>query len=61
MSNRIFQDRVSPIEGARDLLLAAGFQSQQVSNQDIEEEFLVFSEENVENIEYLSVSINIST
>lgn len=52
---RAFCDRVQPIEGALDLLLAAGFVQQKMDNNGVVEEFLVFKKENVASIESLTV------
>ncbi|CAH2211267.1 jg1150 [Pararge aegeria aegeria] len=58
MSNRAFCERVQPIEGAMDLLIAAGFSQQKVTNADgVEEDFLVFNKENVPSVESLTVSL----
>ncbi|KAJ8708352.1 hypothetical protein PYW07_010477 [Mythimna separata] len=54
MSNRAFSERVQPIEGSMELLLAAGFVQQRVMNADgVDEDFLVFQKENVPSIESL--------
>lgn len=45
MSNRIYQDKVKPMEGALELLEAAGFEIQKLPHGDGEEDFLVFPEE----------------
>lgn len=59
MSNRAFRDRVLPIEGAMELLLAAGFVEQKLPNSDgVEEDFLVFVKENVPSIESLTTLID---
>ncbi|GBP89827.1 UBX domain-containing protein 6 [Eumeta japonica] len=50
MSNRAFTDRVQPIEGAMELLLAAGFEQTSMPNPDgVEEEYLVFDPSKIEN------------
>ncbi|XP_063239310.1 UBX domain-containing protein 6 [Bacillus rossius redtenbacheri] len=54
-SNRVFQERVAGVEGARDLLLAAGFREQTLPHRDGEEKFLVFSPDNVEGLDSLQV------
>ncbi|XP_017790935.1 PREDICTED: UBX domain-containing protein 6, partial [Habropoda laboriosa] len=46
MQNKIFQDKVLPIEGALDYLIAAGFRQKKLLNNDKEEDFLVWSAEN---------------
>lgn len=54
MSNRAFTERVQPIEGSMELLLAAGFVQQRVMNAEgVEEDYLVFQKENVPTIESL--------
>nr|XP_049706286.1 UBX domain-containing protein 6 [Helicoverpa armigera]XP_049706287.1 UBX domain-containing protein 6 [Helicoverpa armigera] len=54
MSNRAFTERVQPIEGSMELLIAAGFEQQRVTNADgVEEDFLVFQKENVPTVESL--------
>ncbi|KAM3962225.1 LOW QUALITY PROTEIN: GDI interacting protein 3 [Aphomia sociella] len=59
MSNRAFCERVQPIEGALDLLLAAGFTQQKLTNSDgVEEDFLVFSKDNVPSVEILTTLID---
>ncbi|XP_039748580.1 UBX domain-containing protein 6 [Pararge aegeria] len=59
MSNRAFCERVQPIEGAMDLLIAAGFSQQKVTNADgVEEDFLVFNKENVPSVESLTTLID---
>jgi len=59
MSNRVYQDRVAPLEGTQDFLVAAGFKVVKLPFQDGEEDFWVFSEENLDNKETLQVSIPI--
>lgn len=59
MSNRVFTDRVQPIEGSMELLLAAGFIQEKLPNADgVEEEFLVFHKENVPSVESLTTLID---
>ncbi|XP_068624208.1 UBX domain-containing protein 6 [Battus philenor] len=59
MSNRVFSDRVQPIEGSMELLLAAGFMQQTLPNPDgVNEDYLVFHEENVTSIESLTTLID---
>ncbi|XP_046972678.1 UBX domain-containing protein 6 [Vanessa cardui] len=54
MSNRVFNERVLPIEGSMELLLAAGFIQKKLPNADgVEEDFLVFVKENVPSVESL--------
>lgn len=43
MSNRIFCEKVQPIEGALDFLLGAGFIEQQIDD----EKYLIFADDNV--------------
>ncbi|KAG7208751.1 hypothetical protein KM043_014947 [Ampulex compressa] len=45
MCNRIFQEKVLPIEGALDFLMAAGFEKQKLMNNDQEEDFLIWNPE----------------
>ncbi|CAH2058220.1 unnamed protein product, partial [Iphiclides podalirius] len=55
MSNRAFSERVQPIEGAMELLLAAGFTQQMLPNPEgVEEPYLVFNKDNVPSIESLT-------
>lgn len=54
-SNTTFRDKVLPILGATDFLLAAGFQQQVLEHNGIEEEFWVFHENNIENLQSLEV------
>ncbi|KAJ0171838.1 hypothetical protein K1T71_012601 [Dendrolimus kikuchii] len=59
MSNRVFCERVQPIEGSMELLLAAGFMQQMITNADgTEEEYLVFNRENVPSIDMLTTLID---
>ncbi|XP_052758055.1 UBX domain-containing protein 6 [Galleria mellonella] len=59
MSNRAFCERVQPIEGSLDLLLAAGFTQQKVTNADgIEEDYLIFSKDNIPSVEMLTTLID---
>ncbi|XP_038218056.1 UBX domain-containing protein 6 [Zerene cesonia] len=59
MSNRAFTDRVQPIEGAMELLLAAGFAQQRLfNNEGVEEDFLVFIKDNVPSVESLVTLID---
>lgn len=55
MSNRIFQEKVLPIEGALHFLKAAGFQQKKLMHNDTEENFLVWDPENcnIENVTML--------
>lgn len=54
-SNATFSDKVLPILGATDLLLAAGFQQKQVESNGTEEEFWIFDVANVDGITTLEV------
>lgn len=59
MSNRVFTERVQPIEGSMELLLAAGFEQKKVKNVDgVEEDFLVFQKDNVPSVESLVTLID---
>ncbi|XP_054014925.1 UBX domain-containing protein 6 [Hylaeus anthracinus] len=44
--NKIFQDKVLPIEGALEFLNAAGFRQIKLLHNDVEEDFLVYNPEN---------------
>ncbi|XP_023936003.2 UBX domain-containing protein 6 [Bicyclus anynana] len=58
MSNKAFRERVQPIEGSLELLLAAGFTQQKLANAEgVEEDFLVFNQENVPSVESLTTLI----
>lgn len=46
MQNRVFQDKVIPIEGALEFLNAAGFCQKKLMNNDKEEDFLVWNADN---------------
>ncbi|XP_014359020.2 UBX domain-containing protein 6 [Papilio machaon] len=59
MSNRAFCERVQPIEGALELLLAAGFREEILLNPEgVEEQYMVFKKENVPSIESLTTLID---
>ncbi|XP_032521897.2 UBX domain-containing protein 6 [Danaus plexippus] len=59
MSNRAFCERVQPIEGSMELLLAAGFmQEKLLNNEGNEENFLVFKKENIPSVESLTMLID---
>ncbi|CAH2986918.1 unnamed protein product [Chilo suppressalis] len=59
MSNRAFCERVQPIEGAMELLIAAGFTQTKLQNPEgVDEEYLVFNKDNVESIESLVTLID---
>nr|CAH7759585.1 unnamed protein product [Callosobruchus chinensis] len=53
LSNQTFKEKVAPILGAIDFLHAAGFREQKLEHNGVEEDFLVWSPENIENLEYL--------
>ncbi|XP_044737298.1 UBX domain-containing protein 6 [Chrysoperla carnea] len=53
MSNRVFSEKVLPMEGALNLLLGAGFIEQNLTIDDKEEKYLVFSQDRVENLDTL--------
>lgn len=57
MSNRVFCDKVQPIEGTSELLFAAGFRQEKLNVQDQEEEFLIYGKDNVEGPDILQVFI----
>ncbi|XP_020290494.1 UBX domain-containing protein 6 [Pseudomyrmex gracilis] len=52
MCNKIFQEKVMPIEGALEFLKAAGFEKKKLLNNDNEEDFLVWSPDccDIENL-----------
>lgn len=54
-SNATFSDKVIPILGATDLLLAAGFQQKQIESNGTVEDFWIFDAENVDGISTLEV------
>ncbi|XP_075986324.1 GDI interacting protein 3 isoform X2 [Anticarsia gemmatalis] len=59
MSNRAFRERVQPLEGAMELLQAAGFVQEKLTNAEgVEEEFLVFHADNVPSVESLTTLID---
>ncbi|XP_070160110.1 UBX domain-containing protein 6 [Polyergus mexicanus] len=59
MCNRIFQEKVLPIEGALDFLKAAGFEQKKLLHNENEEDFLVWSPNNcnIENLVILSEAL----
>jgi uncharacterized protein with PQ loop repeat len=57
LSNRVYQEKVASLEGTQDFLLAAGFKVMKLPFQDGEEDFWVFSEENLDSNETLQVSV----
>ncbi|EFA06437.1 UBX domain-containing protein 6 [Tribolium castaneum] len=54
-SNATFRDKVLPVLGATDFLLAAGFQQQVLSHNGSDEEFWVFDEQNIESLQVLEL------
>ncbi|XP_028133703.1 UBX domain-containing protein 6 [Diabrotica virgifera virgifera] len=52
-SNATFCDKVMPVLGALDFLNAAGFRDQKIDNNGTEENFLVWSVENIDGLETL--------
>ncbi|CAG9766427.1 unnamed protein product [Ceutorhynchus assimilis] len=52
-SNQTFSEKVLPLLGAIEFLSAAGFRQQKLEHNGVEEDFWVWSEENVEGIETL--------
>lgn len=54
MTNRVFTEKVQPIEGSLEFLLAAGFLEKTIEN----EQFLVWSLDNIENIEHLNMLLD---
>lgn len=55
ISNRVFQEKVAPLEGTTQFLEAAGFIKQSITVNDCEEDFYVFSDASPEAIENLQV------
>ncbi|KFM75972.1 UBX domain-containing protein 6, partial [Stegodyphus mimosarum] len=53
--NKIFQERILPLEGAFDFLVSAGFIQETVTSGGEEEEYFVFQKENLENLENLQM------
>ncbi|XP_038078777.1 UBX domain-containing protein 6-like [Patiria miniata] len=51
--NKAFQEKVAPIEGARDFLQAVGFQPKKLSYKDTNMPFLVMSEECASDIDQI--------
>lgn len=59
MSNRAFCERVQPIEGSMELLLAAGFNQQKLTGSDgAEEDYLIFNKDNVPSVDMLTTLID---
>ncbi|KYM95245.1 PREDICTED: UBX domain-containing protein 6 [Cyphomyrmex costatus] len=59
MYNKIFQEKVLPIEGTLDFLRAAGFEQQKLLHNENEEDFLVWSPDNcdIENLTILNEAL----
>lgn len=57
-SNNTYREKVEPILGATDLLFAAGFRQEILANNDVNEQFWVFNESNIEGLETLEVLLN---
>lgn len=57
MSNRVFCEKVQPMEGASEVLFAAGFQQQKLKIQEHEEDYLVFDINLIDGIDSLQVKI----
>ncbi len=58
INNKVYQERVAPLEGVQQFLRAAGFQVKPMPNPQQElEDFWVLSNTQQEHIEYLIVSI----
>lgn len=55
LNNKIFQERVSSLEGAHDFLMAAGFERETLKNGDAEEDFFVFPEDKLDHIDDLQM------
>ncbi|XP_012280665.1 UBX domain-containing protein 6 [Orussus abietinus] len=55
LSNKIFQEKVKPLEGSLELLKAAGFEERKIIHEGKEEDFLIWNPENssTENISIL--------
>lgn len=54
-SNPTFADKVTPTLGATEFLYAAGFRLQKLDQNGAQEDFWVWSQENVEGLETLEV------
>ena len=55
LSNKVFQEKVAPLEGTIEFLEAAGFEKQTLPVGDSEEDFLVFSDTSNEALENLQM------
>jgi UBX domain-containing protein 6 len=59
IESRAFQDKIKEVEGGLELLLAAGFENQDIETKPGQvEKFLVFPEEKLGDIEQLTVKFN---
>lgn len=59
MTNRAFSERVLPLEGSMELLLAAGFDQKKLTNPDgLEEDYLIFNKDNVPSLDTLNTLID---
>ena len=58
INNKVYQERVAPLEGVEQFLRAAGFQKKPMPNPQQElEDFWVLTNTQPEHIEYLIVNI----
>ena len=58
INNKVYQERVAPLEGVEQFLRAAGFQTKPMPNPQQElEDFWVLTNTQPEHIEYLIVNI----
>ncbi|KAK3914032.1 UBX domain-containing protein 6 [Frankliniella fusca] len=55
LNNRVFQEKVAPLEGTSEFLEAAGFEKKTIPVNDTEETFYVFSEVTPETLENLQM------
>lgn len=55
LNNKIFQERVSLLEGAHDFLMAAGFERTTLKNDETEEDFFIFPEDKLDQIDDLQM------
>ncbi|KZC08583.1 UBX domain-containing protein 6 [Dufourea novaeangliae] len=56
MHNKIFQEKVLPVEGALDFLHAAGFRQTKLLHNDVVEDFLVWDPENCDIVNLTMLS-----
>lgn len=54
-SNATFSEKVISILGATEFLFAAGFRPERIDNNGVEEDFLIWSDENIEGPDTLQV------